>query len=56
LNKEIAKIAAKFKIEYGISLLDSIIAATAFKERCSVLTKNVKYFGRVKIVEIRKPY
>jgi predicted nucleic acid-binding protein len=42
LNKEIAKIAAKFKREYGISLLDSIIAVTTF--------------GRVKIVEIRKPY
>jgi predicted nucleic acid-binding protein len=56
LNNEIAKIAASFRREYGISLLDSVIAATAFKERCPVLTKNVKDFTRVKIIEIEKPY
>jgi predicted nucleic acid-binding protein len=56
LDNEIAKIAARLKREYGVSLLDSVIAATALKEKCPVLTKNVKDFEKVKIVEIKKPY
>ncbi|MDT7885763.1 MAG: PIN domain-containing protein [Thermoproteota archaeon] len=56
LDNEIAKIAAKFRREYGISLLDAIIAAVGFKEKCAILTKNIKDFERVKVVEIKKPY
>jgi predicted nucleic acid-binding protein len=43
-NNEIAKIAGKFKREYGVSLLDCVIAATAFKENCPVLTKKCERF------------
>jgi predicted nucleic acid-binding protein len=56
LSNEIARIAAQFKREYGIGLLDSIIAATAFKEACPILTLNIKDFRRVKVVEAKKPY
>jgi predicted nucleic acid-binding protein len=56
LDNEIAKIAARFRRECGTSLLDSVIAATAFKEKCPVLTKNVKDFEKIKAVEIKKPY
>jgi predicted nucleic acid-binding protein len=56
LSNEIARIAAEFKREYGIGLLDSIIAATAFKEVCPILTLNIKDFIRIKVVEVRKPY
>jgi predicted nucleic acid-binding protein len=55
-DNEIAKIGAEFRREYGTSLLDSVIAATAFREKCPVLTKNLKDFARIKAVEIQSPY
>ena len=55
-TNEIAKLAASFKRRYGVSLLDCIIAATAFKEGCEIFTKNLKDFKRIKGVKAIKPY
>jgi predicted nucleic acid-binding protein len=55
LDNEIAKIAAEFRRKYGTSLLDSIIAATAYRETCPVLTKNLKDFERIKEVKFESP-
>ena len=44
------------KVEKGASLLDCIIAATAFEEKCRVLTLNLKDFQKIEEIEVEKPY
>ncbi len=56
LTNKIGKKASEFRRKYGASLLDCIIAATAFEEKCRVLTLNLKDFQKIEEIEVEKPY
>lgn len=56
LNNEIAQKAGEFRRNYGVEIPDAIIAATAFYQKCKVLTKNKKDFEKIKEIEIENPY
>ncbi|MEM5790535.1 MAG: PIN domain-containing protein [Candidatus Aenigmatarchaeota archaeon] len=51
-DNEIFQTAGEFRRKYQILLLDSIIAATAYKMEAFLLTKNIKDFKRVDEVKL----
>ena len=55
INNEIAKKAGEFRRKYGIPLLDSIIAASAFVTKSKVVTKNIKHFKAIKEIMAISP-
>jgi len=55
LNNKIARKAAEYRRKYGVSMLDCIIAATAFFQRAIILTKNIEDFKRLPVKYI-DPY
>lgn len=56
VDNKIAQTAGEFRRDYNISLLDCIIAATAFHQKCKLWTKNKKDFERIKEIEVEEPY
>ena len=56
VDNKILQKAAEFRRNYDVSLLDSIIAATAFYQNCKVWTKNKRDFEKVKEIEVEEPY
>ena len=51
-NNRILQIAGKFRRRYGISLLDCIIAATAYTLNAKLFTRNKKDFKKMKEIEL----
>ncbi len=56
VDNKILQKAAEFRRKYDVSLLDSIIAATAFFQECKLWTKNKKDFERIKEIVAEEPY
>jgi predicted nucleic acid-binding protein len=56
LHNEIAVQAGEYRRMYGIEVPDAIIAATAFKERAKIYTKNVEDFREIERIEVEEPY
>jgi len=56
VDSNIAKTAGEFRRDYNSSLLDCIIAATAFQQNCKLWTKNKRDFERIKEIEVEEPY
>lgn len=56
IDDKILQKAAEFRRNYDIALLDTIIAATAFYQKCKLWTKNKKDFEKIKEIEIEEPY
>ena len=56
VDSSIAQRAAEFRRNYGVSLDDCIIAATAFNEKCIIWTKNAEDFRKIKEVKAVEPY
>ncbi len=54
-NKILQK-AAEFRRIYGVDLLDAIIAATAFDQKCKLWTKNIDDFKKIKEIEVEESY
>jgi len=52
----VAVAAGDMAREYGMQLPDALIAATARQYKATLYTRNVKDFGRVKNLEVRKPF
>lgn len=44
LDKEIAEIGGEFRFQYNRSITDMLIAATAIKRKCELVTRNKKDF------------
>lgn len=56
LTNEIAQKSGEFKREYDVEIPDAIIAATAFHQKCKLLTRNTKHFEKIKEIEVEEPY
>ncbi len=56
MGSSIARATGEFRRDYGSSLLDCKIAATAFHQKCKLRTKNKKDFEKIKEIEIEEPY
>lgn len=52
LDKIISESAGKFRFKYGISLADAIIAATAYHNEATLLTRNFKDFQKIKEIQV----
>ncbi|BAD84523.1 predicted nucleic acid-binding protein, containing PIN domain [Thermococcus kodakarensis KOD1] len=55
VTTEIAVLAGELRRDYGLSLGDAIIAATATVYGLTVATGNVKHFGRIKDLPVLVP-
>lgn len=55
-NNEITQTAGEFRRKYNLSLLDCIIGATAFIQRCKLWTKNIEHFTKIKEIKSEDPY
>jgi predicted nucleic acid-binding protein len=53
-TNEILQKAGEFRRKYNVSLLDCIIAATAYYLNAEILTKNEKDFSKIKEIKIFK--
>ena len=47
VDLDVAKKAAEFRRLYGISLADAIIAATAYKLKAPLYSRNVKHYNKI---------
>ncbi len=56
VENKIAQTAGEFRRDYNVSLLDCIIASTAFHQKCKLWTKNKRDFEKIKEIEIDEPY
>ena len=56
VDNNIAQIAGQFRRDYNVSLLDCIIAATAFSQNVKIWTKNIKDFEKITEIEVEEPY
>ncbi len=52
----IARKAGENSRNYGLNVTDSIIAATAMKIGCTLYTRNLKDFQKVKELKVKQPY
>lgn len=55
LSFEIAQKAGGIRRKYKITLPDAIVAATALQTKTTLLTRNIKHFGRVKEIRVQSP-
>ncbi len=56
LDNEIAVKAGEYRRMYDIEIPDAIIAATAFKEKAKICTKNVEDFRQIEHIDVEEPY
>lgn len=52
LDESIANIAAKIRRNYKLKIGDVIIAATAVENKCNLITRDVKDFGKISDIKI----
>lgn len=56
IDDAIIGLAAELKRQHGISLMDSIMAATALQLKAELVTKNVGDFKKIKELLLMRPY
>lgn len=56
LDESIANIAAKIRRNYKLKIGDAIIAATAVENKCNLITRDVKDFGKISDLKIYNPF
>lgn len=56
LDDFLADLAATFRRKYSCGIADSIIAATAFKEEATLVTRNIRHFKRIAEIKLNRPY
>ena len=54
IDNEIAMIAAELRRKYKIKIPDSLVAATALYTNTSLVTRNIKDFGKIKELKVIK--
>ena len=53
ITSSIARIAAEFRRKYNCGVVDSLIAATAHKNKSILITRNTKHFIPIKEIQIK---
>ena len=53
ITSNIVKIAARFRRIYNTDVVDSLIAATAYKSNSILITRNTKHFINIKEIRIK---
>ncbi|MBS3170002.1 type II toxin-antitoxin system VapC family toxin [Candidatus Woesearchaeota archaeon] len=56
VGNPLVQIAADFRRKYGIALPDALIAASAFVNNATLITRNVKDFQKIREIKVEKPY
>jgi len=56
VDNDVARKAGEFRRKYGVELEDSLIAATAFVNNATLVTRNKKHFEIIKEIKIKVPY
>ena len=56
LDEKIAKKAGEIRRRYQMPFADAIISASAIENSCTLVTRNVKHFSKVKELKIFVPY
>ena len=56
LDESIANIASKIRRNYKLKIGDAIIAATAVENKCNLITRDVKDFGKISDIKIYNPF
>ena len=56
VNSEIASKAAEFRRMFSVPLMDSLIAATAYKLKAKLYTRNTKHYQKIVDLNYKKPY
>lgn len=54
ITSSIVRIAARFRRTYGSDVVDSLIAATAYKNKSILVTRNIKHFANIKEIQIKR--
>src|SRR3989338_172315 len=55
ITSSIVRIAARFRRDYNAGIVDSLIAATACKNKSILITRNIKHFKDIKDIQIQSP-
>ncbi|HDZ76668.1 MAG TPA: type II toxin-antitoxin system VapC family toxin [Candidatus Omnitrophica bacterium] len=53
ITPSIVKTAACFKKTYSAGIVDSLIAATAYRSKSTLITRNIKHFKNIKEIQIK---
>lgn len=53
ITSSIVRIAARFRRIYKTDIVDSLIAATAYKNKSILITRNIKHFNNIKEIQIK---
>ena len=56
VDSAIARKAGSFRRNYGVPVIDSFIAATAFVHRQELYSHDLKEFSKIKEISVKKPY
>lgn len=56
VDNKITEKAAEFRRNYEVGIMDCIIASTAYHQKSILLTRNVREFGKIKEIKVKKPY
>jgi len=55
LEKSLAKISGRIRMEYQTPFADAIIAASAIESKAILVTRNVKHFSKIKGLKLLSP-
>lgn len=56
IDDSVVNLAAEVKRQHGLSVSDSVMAATALQLKAELVTRNVAEFKRIKELLLMKPY
>ena len=55
LDKSLAKMSGRIRMEYQTPFADAIIAASAMESKAVLVTRNVKHFSKIKGLKLLSP-
>lgn len=53
ITSSIVRIAARFRKAHNTAIVDALIAATAFKNKSALVTRNIKHFSNIREIQIK---
>lgn len=56
MSRRCFELVKKYHLNYSLALADSLVASTALAHRAKLLTKNLKHFDFIPLLEVESPY